>query len=181
FEISGKTADPGALLGKGEISLREGRVQQYSLLVLVGQILQIEELRELHLEQASARYHVSPGLITIDELILRTPNIRLAASGAVTFNGDLKLDSQLGINDKIHSQLFKAIRQNFQPSNEPGYYALDFKVGGTIDQPSTNLMNRLVGRDLGNVINSLFGNERTSRPKKKKKQTETGMPAAPLS
>jgi len=181
FEASGKTADPDALLGKGEIFLREGRVQQYSLLVLIGQILQIEELRELHLEQATAKYHVSPGLITIDELILRTPNIRLSASGAVTFDGNLKLDSQLAINDKIRSQLFKAIRQNFQPSNEPGYYALDFKVGGTIDRPSTNLMNRLVGRDLGNMINSLFGSGQTDRPKKKKKQVEANIPAAPSS
>jgi AsmA-like C-terminal region/AsmA family len=181
FEASGKTAYPDALLGRGEIFLREGRVQQYSLLVLVGQILQIEELRELDLEQAAAKYHVSSGLITIDELILRTPNIRLSASGAITFDGDLKLDSQLAINDKIRSQLFKAIRQNFQPSNEPGYYALDFKVGGTIDRPSTNLMDRLVGRDVGNIMNSLFGSGKTDRQKKKRKRTEAVLPAAPSS
>jgi len=179
FEATGKTADPDALLGKGEIFLREGRVQQYSLLVLVGQILQIEELKELHLEQAEARYRVSPGLITIDALILRTPNIRLSASGTVTFDGNLKLDSQLAINDKIRSQLFKAIRQNFQPSNEPGYYALDFKVGGTIDRPGTNLIDRLVGRDLSNMINSLFGGGKTDRPRKKKKRAEAVAPAAP--
>src|SRR5205823_6119498 len=52
FQASGKTADPDALIGKGEVFLRSGRVQQYSLLVLLGQILQIEELRELDLEQA---------------------------------------------------------------------------------------------------------------------------------
>ncbi|PYJ73550.1 MAG: hypothetical protein DME75_01260, partial [Verrucomicrobia bacterium] len=40
FEASGKTADPDALIGKGAIFLRDGRVQQYSLLVLLGQILQ---------------------------------------------------------------------------------------------------------------------------------------------
>src|SRR4029450_13483708 len=114
FQASGKTADPEAFVGKGEISLRDGRVQQYSLLVLLGELLQIEELRELHLEQAEARYHVNPGLVTIDELILRSPNIRLTAWGTGAFNGRLKLDSQLAINDKIRGQLFKAIRQNFQ-------------------------------------------------------------------
>jgi len=178
FEASGKTADPDALIGKGEIFLRDGRVQQYSLLVLLGEILQIEELRELHLEQAQAKYHVSPGLVTIDELILRSPNIRLSASGAVGFNGKLKLDSQLAINERIRSQLFKAIRQNFQPINEPGYFALDFQVGGSIDRPSTNLMDRLVGRDLSSMINSLFGGGKTERSKKKKKRTEELPPAA---
>ena len=179
FQASGKTADPEALIGKGEISLRDGRVQQYSLLVLLGELLQIEELRELHLEQAEARYHVNPGLVTIDELILRSPNVRLTASGRVAFNGKLKLDSQLAINDKIRGQLFKAIRQNFQPINEPGYSAIDFQVGGTIDRPSTNLMDRLVGRDISGMLNSFFGGGKKERAKKKKKQIEEAMPAAP--
>jgi hypothetical protein len=179
FQASGKTADPEAFVGKGEISLRDGRVQQYSLLVLLGELLQIEELRELQLEQAEAKYHVNPGLVTIDELILRSPNTRLTASGTVTFNGKLKLDSQLAINDKIRGQLFKAIRQNFQPINEPGYSAIDFQVGGTIDRPSTNLMDRLVGRDLSNMINSFFGGGKKERVKKKKKQIEEAVPATP--
>ncbi len=177
FQASGKTADPEALVGSGEISLHDGRVQQYSLLVLLGELLQIEELRELHLEQAEARYHVTPGLVTIDELILRSPNIRLTASGTVAFNGNLKLDSQLAINDKIRGQLFKAIRQNFQPIDEPGYSAIDFQVGGTIDRPSTNLMDRLVGRGLSSMINSFFGGGK--RAKKKKKQIEEATPATP--
>jgi type II secretion system protein N len=179
FQASGKTADPEAFVGKGEISLRDGRVQQYSLLVLLGELLQIEELRELHLEQAEARYHVNPGVVTIDELILRSPNIRLTASGTVAFNGRLKLDSQLAINDKIRGQLFKAIRQNFQPINEPGYSAIDFQVGGTIDRPSTNLMDRLVGRDISSMINSFLGGGKKERAKKKKKQIEEAAPATP--
>jgi hypothetical protein len=145
--------------------------------VLLGEVLQIEELRELHLEQAEAKYHVHPGLVTIDELILRSPNIRLTASGTVAFDGRLKLDSQLAINEKIRGQLFKAIRQNFQPINEPGYSAIDFQVGGTIDRPSTNLMDRLVGRDLSSMINSFFGGGKKERAKKKKKQMEEAAPA----
>jgi hypothetical protein len=178
FQASGKTADPNALAGKGEIFLRGGRVQQYSLLVLLGQILQIEELQELHLEQAEARYHLSPGLVRIDELILRSPNIRLTASGTVAYDGKLNLDSQLAINDRIRGQLFKAIRQNFRPINEPGYSAIDFQVGGTIERPSTNLMNRLVGRDLSGMLNSLFGGKK-DRSKKKKKQIEQATQAIP--
>src|SRR5256714_1514375 len=175
FQASGKTADPNALVGSGEIFLRDGRVQQYSLLVLLGQILQIEELQELHLEQAEAKYHLSPGLVTIDELILRSPNIRLTASGTVAFDGGLKLDSRLAINDRIRGQLFKAIRANFQPIDEPGYTAIDFQVGGTIQRPSTNLMDRLVGRDLSSMLNSFFGGKR-DRSKKKKKHTEEVVP-----
>jgi AsmA-like C-terminal region/AsmA family len=179
FQASGKTADPNALVGKGEISLRDGRVQQYSLLVLLGQLLQIEELQELQLEQAQAKYHLSPGFVTIDELILRSPNIRLTASGTAGFDGKLNLDSQLAINERIRSQLFKAIRANFQPTNEPGYTAIDFHVGGTVDRPSTNLMDRVVGRDLSNMINSFFGGKRDRPKKNKKKQIDEAISATP--
>jgi hypothetical protein len=178
FEASGKMGNAEALIGKGEIFLREGRVQQYRLLVLLGQILQIEELQELHLEQAEAKYRLASGLVTVDELTLRSPNIRLTASGTVAFDGTLRLNSQLAINDRIRSQLFRAIRDNFHRVDEPGYSAIEFQVGGTIDRPSTNLVEQLVGRDISSMLNTFFGGKK-ERQKKKKKVVEDIMTAAP--
>jgi type II secretion system protein N len=168
LEAAGKTADANALSGAGEILLRDGQLRQYSLLVALGQILQIEELTQLHLEHAQAKYHISPGLVTIDELVLRSPNIRLTATGTVGFNGKLRLDSQLAINEKVRGQLFKPIRTNFQPTKEPGYSGVDFEVSGTLEHPKTNLMERVVGRDLKDIVGGLFGRKKSDRPKKKK-------------
>jgi type II secretion system protein N len=171
FEASGKTAEPEALTGRGEILLRDGQVQQYSLLVALGQLLQIEELTQLQLQQAEAKYHITPGLITIDALVLRSPNIRLSGNGTITFDGKLNLDSQLAINSKLRGQLFKMIRDNFVATGEQGYYALAFQVSGTVDRPKTNLMDRLVGRGLKDLFNGWLGGG-----KKKKKSTETKAP-----
>jgi AsmA-like C-terminal region len=179
FQASGKTGDPDALVGQGEIFLRDGRVQQYRLLVLLGQILQIEELQELHLEQADAKYHLRPGLVTIDELILRSPNIRLTSSGTIAFDGTLQLNSQLAINDRIRGELFKAIRDNFHPIDDPGYSAIEFQVGGTIERPSTNLVEQVVGRDISSMLNSFFGGKKDRPKKKKKKPAEDTAPATP--
>ncbi len=178
FQASGKAGDPDAIVGKGEIFLRDGRVQQYRLLVLLGQILQIEELQELQLEQADAKYHLRPGLVTIDELVLRSPNIRLTSSGTVAFDGTLQLNSQLAINDRIRGQLFKAIRDNFHRIDDPGYSAIEFQVGGTIERPSTNLVAQVVGRDISSMLNSFFGGKK-DRPKKKKKAIEGATTAVP--
>ena len=171
LKASGKTADSNALAGEGEIMLRDGKVRQYSLLVALGQILQIEELMELQLDQAQVKYHISPGVVTIDQLLFRTPNIRLTATGTINFRGKLRLDSQFALNDKVRRQLFGPIRENFQPvPDSPGYAAVDFKVSGTVDRPKTDLMDKLVGRDLrdlSGVISSLFGHG-----KKKKKPAE---------
>jgi len=176
LEATGSTADANALNGTGEILLRDGQVEQYSLLVAIGQILQIEELTELHLSQAQAKYHITPGLVTIDEIILRTPNIRLSATGTVTFDGKLHLDSQLAINEKIRGQLYKPIRENFQAISEPGYSAVDFQVSGTLEHPKTNLVKKVVGRDLRDLVSDLFGGKADRAKKKKSKDAEKGPP-----
>ncbi len=167
LQASGKTADANALVGSGVIFLRDGQVRQYSLLAALGQMLQIEELAQLHLDQAEAKYHISPGVITVDELILRSPNIHLSATGTISFGGKLHLNSRLAIDEKIRARLFKPIRTNFQPMEEPGYFAVDFQVGGTIERPKSNLLEKVVGRDLKDLVNSFLGGK-SERPKKKK-------------
>ena len=165
-----------ALTGHGEIVLRDGKLQQYSLLIALGQILQIDELMQLQLEQAEVKYHISPGIVTIDQLLLRSPNIRLTATGTISFRGKLQLDSQLALNEKVRRQLFTPVRENFLPLQEPaGYAAVDFKVSGTVERPKTDLMDKLVGRDLrdlGGVISSLF-----RHGKKRKKPAEDATPS----
>jgi hypothetical protein len=170
LDAAGKTADPNALAGNGEIVLRDGELRQYSLLDALGQVLQIDELRQLHFEQAQVKYHISPGVVTVDELLLRSPNIRLAATGTVSFDGKLRLESQLAINEQVRKQLFRAIRANFQPIEEPGFAAVNFAIGGTVERPKTDLMDKLVGRDLkdiGSVLGAFFGGK-PDRPRNKK-------------
>jgi type II secretion system protein N len=166
-ETEGKTTDPDALAGSGEIFLHDGQLRQYNLLVALGQLFQIEELTQLHLDQAEAKYHLAPGVVTIDELVLRSANIHLSATGTVSFRGKLHLASRLAINEKIRAQLFKPIRTNFQSTEEPGYSAVDFEVTGTLDRPKTNLLEKVVGRDLKDLVNSFWGGK-NDKPKKKK-------------
>lgn len=177
---AGKTADANALAGAGEIYLRDGQVRQYSLLVALGQVLQIDELKQLKFDEAHVRYHIRPGVITIDELLLSSANIRLSATGTIGFDGKLRLTSQLALNETIRSQLFGPIRDNFQPTEQAGYAAVDFQVNGTVQRPKTNLMNKLVGdelKGLGGVIDSFFGGGKSDRAKAKKVPSGDPQPA----
>jgi len=177
FDATGNTAE--ALAGQGMIALRDGHVQQFSVLAAVGQLLQIEELTQLDLQQAQAKFHLTTGRFLIDELVLQSPNLQLGATGSVTFDGKLALDSTLTINEKIRGQLFRGIRENFVATAEPGRYALPFHVGGTVDRPRTDLMERAVGadlKDLGGVIDALLG--RGKGKKKKNPDTVTPAPSA---
>jgi len=168
LQADGKTTDADALTGTGEVVLHDGQVRQYDLLVALGQIFQIEELTQLHLEQADAKYHLSPGVVNVDELNLRSANIHLSATGTINFRGKVHLKSRLAINEKVRSQLFKPLRANFQPTEDPGYSAVDFEVTGTLERPKTNLFEKVVGRDLKDLVNSFFGGGKSDKPKKKK-------------
>ncbi|MDQ6765805.1 MAG: hypothetical protein M3Z22_06870, partial [Verrucomicrobiota bacterium] len=183
LEASGKTADANALAGTGEIYLRDGEVRQFSLLVALGQLLQIDELMQLRLEQAQVKYHIAPGVVTIDESLLASPNLRLSATGTIDFQGKLHLESRLAINERIRSRLFPGMRESFRPVEEAGFSAVDFQVTGTLDKPKTNLMGKVVGKelkDLGGVINSLLGGgkaERKKSPKPVDQATPTATPS----
>jgi type II secretion system protein N len=177
LDATGETADPDALTGSGMIFLRDGQVRQYSLLIALGQLLQIQELQQLRFNQARVKFHINPGVVTIDELIFQSENIRLTATGTVSFDGKLQLESQLAVNEKMRKQLFKAIRGNFKPIDEPGYTAVNFQVDGTVAQPKTNLMDKLIGRDLKDltsVLTDFLGGGKSD--KKKKPAAESSVP-----
>jgi hypothetical protein len=183
LDAGGKTADPDALQGSGEIILHDGQVRQYSLLVALGQLLQIQELQQLKLDQAQVKYHINPGVVTIDELVFRSENIRLSAKGTVSFDGKLQLESQLAVNEKMRSQLFRAIRDNFKPV-DAGYTAVNFEVSGTVGRPKTNLMDKLIGRDLkdlSSVINGLMGGGKSEKKKKPAQEPATAAPSSTAS
>lgn len=182
LDATGRTADPNALSGTGEIFLRNGEVRRYSLLVALGQMLQIEELMQLKLDQAHIKYHIAPGVVTIDELLFTSRNIRLSATGTIDFEGRMRLESELAINERMRGQLFSLVRDNFKPTELPGYSAVKFQVTGTVARPKTNLVDKVVGqdlRDLGGVINSLFGHGRADRAKRKKAQELINPTVAP--
>jgi hypothetical protein len=175
LDAGGNTADQNALSGKGEIVLRDGQIRQYSLLVALGQLLQIQEFQQLRLDQAELKYHIDPGVVTIDQLIVRSENVRLSGIGTVSFDGKLQLESQLAVNEKMRTQLFRAIRENFQPTDDAGYSAISFQVTGTVGRPKSNLMDKLIGRDLkdlSSVISGLIGGGKSEKAKKKKAAAE---------
>jgi hypothetical protein len=96
----------------------------------------------------------------------------------VSFDGKLQLESQLAVNEKVRNQLFRAIRDNFKPIDEPGYTALNFEVGGTVGRPKTNLMDKLIGRDLkdlSSVITGLIGGGKSEKKKKSSEPAATSL------
>lgn len=179
LDASGKSADPNALAGTGEIVLRGGELRQYSLLNALGQVLQIPELQQLRLDDAHAKYHINPGLVNVDELSLRSQNVRVTGSGTIAFDGRVAVASHLGISDELRAQLWRPVAEKFSLPSEPGFAAISFTIGGTVERPTSDLLEQLVGRDIkdiGGMLNSLL----KSKPNKQKaKASDAAATASP--
>jgi hypothetical protein len=81
----------------------------------------------------------------------------------------------------MRNHLFRAIRENFQPISEPGYSGVSFQVSGTVGRPRTDLMDKLIGRDLKDltsVISGLIGGGKSEKAKKKNPPEPSAAPTA---
>ena len=179
LDIYGKAGDASSINGSGQLVLTNGQVNQYEIFQVLGKLLQIEELSQLNLQQASASWRIENGVVLVDQLLLQSANLRLSAHGVVHPGGRLDLDANLAINQKISRQLPDFIEENFKPVENTNLRSLDFKIDGTTSHPHTDLEVRVLGKDIEkkvgkkavDFLNNLFG------VKKKKKNNQPAAPA----
>ena len=176
--------------GEGRLTLTNGVIRQMDLLQTLGEVLQFEELILLRLKNASADFHVGDEKVHIDQLLLESPDLKLTATGTARFNRKLELDARLAVDETMLKRRAPFVRNLFASTDEAGQHAIDFKVAGTYDRPTTDLAEKLLGKTLGdqfeNVVSRLFGlgkkkdDEKKKEEKKKKKKKEEE-PAGPPS
>jgi len=174
LDIYGQTGNAASINGSGQLVLSNGQLNQYEIFQMLGKILQIEELLQLNLEQASASWRIENGVILVDQLILKSANLRLTAHGTVQPDGRLDLDANLAINKKISRQLPDFIEENFIPVENSDLRSLDFKIYGTASRPRTDLESRVLGKDIEKKIGKKavdFLNNFIGGKKQKKKIT----------
>ena len=135
----------------------------------------------LDLQQASADFRVGEGKVYVDELLLRSPNLKLIARGEVRLDSTLKLGARLVINERISRQLPAFVETNFQAGDEPGTRYIDFAVTGTLAKPKTDLLDRILGKkiqkEVGSIFQNIFGGKR--KPEKKEKEKKPKSSPAP--
>ena len=187
LEITGRTRDMAKATGKGQLTLRNATIRQMDLLQTLGEVLQFDELIQLHVNSGVADFHFENEKVTVDQLMLESPDLKLSAQGIARFNRKLDLDARLLVDDRTLKRRPAFIRDLFAATNENGEHAIDFKVGGTIDKPKTDLAEKLLGKSLGdqfdNVVSRLFGfgkkKDEEKKKDEKKKKKKDGLDAAP--
>jgi type II secretion system protein N len=143
LKLNGSTRDGSKTDGIGRLTLEDGTFEQYGILQFIGDNLHISELSKLELKEAYANFHVENGRIYVDDLFLKSPNLEIRAKGKINPDKKLRLHARLTINEQISRQLPGFIEDNFNEIKGSKQRFVDFEIGGTLDQPETDLV-RLV-------------------------------------
>ena len=157
--------------GRGRLELERGHFQQLEIFQTIGQVLAIDELTNLRLSEATVDFRIADEKAFIEPLTLATPDLRLTGKGIARFDSKLSLEARLAVSEPLAKRLPGFVRDSFSEADGNRMRAIDFKVGGKITGPKTDLAEKLVGKKVGqevqDLLSGLFGVKKKKDEKKK--------------
>ena len=160
--MTGLAADVSSPRGGGELRLLDGQFRRGGLLKTFGDRSKIEELRRPEFKVATLTYTIEGQDLIAAPLELDSANVRFTAKGVCHLPATtLDLQARLVLGEPIAKQLPGFIATNFQTSADaPGEKFIDFKVGGTISNPSTDLFQRTLSQPVQSLLGRVLGRNR---------------------
>jgi type II secretion system protein N len=178
MSLGGDPRNSNSIAGEGHFELISAKLRPVEFLVKLGELLQIDELQLLKLSDARVDLTVRDERVQVEDITLRSDNLILRGQGPVRFNGKMNLDARLLFNLKLQNQLKGVIAKNLVESEDPDYRQIPFTVTGRIDNPKTDLLDKLigvkVGQDVGGILMNIL---RSGAPQKSESKSETDPPA----
>jgi hypothetical protein len=155
--LAGTAGKGSTMNGTGNLLCKEVAIQPVDFLRQIGQFLNIEELKLLRLSEGKCLFRIDQGRFVIDDLLLRSENLILAANGPMESTGELNLDSRLLFNEKLTAKLRGLLGNKLSPAPEAGYTQVSFRVTGPARKPKTDLLERLTGIKIDGDLGSIGG------------------------
>ena len=178
LDMNGDPRDSASLNGVGHFELVSAQLKPVEFLVKLGELLQIDELQLLKLSDARINATIQDERVHIDDVTLKSDNLILQGTGPVRFNGKMNLNASLMVNRKLQQQLKGVLSRNFVDSEDPEYRELPFTVTGRVDNPKTDLIDKLVGakvgQDVGGMLMNILRPSASPKPDNKKEPATQG-------
>lgn len=165
LSLKGDPKTSSSLEGTGHFELVNAKLKPVDFLSKIGDVLGIDELRLLQLKAATVDLTVHDERVQVTS-ILSSENLQLTGAGPIRFNGKMNIDAKLRVNRKIQAQLQGLLSHNFVATDDPEFREVSFSVTGKIDNPKTDLVDKVIGintQDVGGLLKSFF---RSPSPKK---------------
>ena len=168
--------------GKGSLSLTGAEIKGFEFFSTISEGLHIPDLADLRLGDSSTEFRLGDEKVFVDSLALNSPAVKVLATGLVRLNGRMTIDARLALAESTVKELPDFVREFVASVN--GESGIDFKVGGTLSKPKTDLLDKVSGkRALGqavDVVGNLFGDKKKKDDAKKKdKKTDPAKTVPP--
>jgi hypothetical protein len=170
--VEGVASDDASWRGTATLQVEEGRFKGVSVLQMIGQVFQIQELSNFKIRHGSANLRIADKKVLLDEFQLDGNDVALSAPGSLDFGRNLALSAKLTVSEKLIGGKMLQLLSGFGPPDETGMRSIGFQVGGTLERPTTNLLEKAVGGGLGGVVNQLLGGFLKGRKIEKPAQKE---------
>ena len=164
MELYGNSGKTSSMNGRGQLKLAGGHLQDVEVFAAIGQALQIPDLVDLQLKTAEADVRVVNGTMWVDRMILQSQNLKVETHGTVESNGKVALEARMSIGPVISERIPAFILRNFKESETGDMRYVDFKFKGPLSHPGTDLMEKILGRqiqsEMTGLIMNLFGKKK---------------------
>jgi len=172
LQLAGNLTDDASWSGKTELGVKEGSFKGLTILQMLGQLFQVQELANLKVKEAKLHASIGGRKIMFDEFLLHGGDIVLSAPGALDFDRKLDLHATLKLHERLlGGRALQLIGPSFSAPDPEGLRSIAFQVAGSLEKPSTNLMEKVMGEGLGGMINQVLGGFLKPRKNEAKEQS----------
>ncbi len=173
-EMHGTVRRLAKVEGKGALSLTGAEIKGFEFFSAIADGLHIPELADLHLGDSSTEFRLGEEKVFVDSLALNSSAVKVLANGNVRMNGRIEIAARLALAESTMRELPDFVREFVGSAN--GEAGIDFKVGGTLSKPKTDLLDRVMGKralsQAVDILGNLFGDKKKKDDQKKKKANQ---------
>jgi len=171
-DFHGIAGNPESFSGRVDVSLQQARFQPLDFIRQIGELMSIQELQMFELKTAEAGLIIRDKKVTVETLILESANLVMDAKGPIGFDGKMKLQARLHLNEKLRRDLAGLLANNLKESEREGCQQAGFSITGTVSRPKTDLLDKLTGFHIGEDVGGLIKNLFRALPQKPKSEAE---------
>ncbi|MDD5261908.1 MAG: AsmA-like C-terminal region-containing protein [Methylacidiphilales bacterium] len=149
-EMEGNLKQPRVMSGKGSLESQGTQLTGLKALDALGTMLKLPELRYTKFDSIKGTYKLSDEQLTFYSLEAISPNLKMTGTGSIKFDRNLDFDILLILSPELAKQIPAEAEQHFSKLDD-GSRTITFKLNGSLDQPVTNLAEKLNGQDATNL------------------------------
>ncbi len=179
ISVNGASGQTESRTATGRFELINARLKDFPLFQTFGDALHIADLSHMQFKVAQVDCRLDGTTLAIAPLLLVSNDLKITGQGNYSTDLDrLDLHARLVVDDAVSRQLPDFIGDQFKPAeNEaPGSRFIDFDVTGPLNDPKSNLYNRLLGNPVKELLNNIFSSKPKNKDKPPKHRPELSSP-----